>query len=379
MQYKDYYNTLGVKRNAGEKEIKSAFRKLARKHHPDLNPNDREAEARFKEVNEAYEVLSDPEKRTKYDQFGSDWERYQQSAGSSGGFDFSKYSQGFGGFSGFTTASGGRRGGRATAAPGASGDAGGLGGDGDFSDFFEMLFGQSAASRRAGGSGSGYYSGGRTRTVPRPGQDYEQEIDLSLEEMFTGTQRMLEMEVPEACPTCGGTGVANNAICPTCKGAGTSHRSKRLEVSIPPGGHTGSRVRFAGEGGPGQAGGAKGNLYLRLNVLPHERYERKGNDLHVTVGVPLYTAVLGGEVHVPTLKGTRLALKIPAGTQNGRTFKLSGQGMPNLKKQEVRGDLYAKVEVQLPTELNEREKQLFEELQRIYNEKRGGQTDANRP
>ncbi|HYP41935.1 MAG TPA: J domain-containing protein, partial [Chloroflexia bacterium] len=290
MQYKDYYNTLGVKRNAGEKEIKSAFRKLARKHHPDLNPNDREAEAKFKEVNEAYEVLSDPEKRTKYDQFGSDWERYQQSAGSSGGFDFSKYSQGFGGFSGFTTASGGRRGGR-TSAPGASGDPGGLGGDGDFSDFFEMLFGQSAASRRAGG-GSGYYSGGRTRTVPRPGQDYEQEIDLSLEEMFTGAQRMLEMEVPEACSTCGGSGVANNTICPTCKGAGTSYRSKRLEVSIPPGGHTGSRVRFAGEGGPGQAGGAKGNLYLRLNVLPHERYERKGNDLHVTVGVPLYTAVL---------------------------------------------------------------------------------------
>jgi DnaJ-class molecular chaperone len=261
------------------------------------------------------------------------------------------------------------------------GDMGGLGGtgEGEFSDFFEMLFGQSAANRRAGGTSAGYYSGGRTRNVPRQGQDYEQEIDLTLEEMFTGTQRVLEMERPETCPTCSGSGATSNMVCPTCSGTGLVQKSKRLEVSIPPGGHTGSRVRFAGEGGPGIAGGQSGNLYLRLNVLPNERYERKGDDLYMGVPVPLYTAVLGGEVNVPTLKGTKLALKIPPLTQNGRTFRLTGQGMPNLKKPEQRGDLYVRAEVQLPSQLTEREKQLFEELQRIYNEKKGGQPDANRP
>lgn len=364
MQYKDYYNILGIKRNAGEKDIKSAFRKLARKHHPDLNPDDREAEARFKEVSEAYEVLSDPEKRGKYNQFGSDWERYQQGAGGAGGFDFSKYSQGYGGFSGFTTSGGGRRAGTGTGA--GSSDYPGMEGEGDFSDFFEMLFGQSAARQRTGG---GYYSGGRTRTVPRPGADYEQEVDLTLEEVFNGTQRTLEIATPEACGACGGNGVVGNRVCGTCEGVGTVARTKRLEVSIPPGGHTGSRVRFAGEGGQGSAGGARGDLYLRLNVLPHGRFERKGDDLHVTVPVPVYTAVLGGEVEVPTLKGTKLALRIPSGTQNGRTFKLTGQGMPNIKKPTERGDLYARLDVQLPMALGDKEKQLYEELQRIYNER----------
>jgi DnaJ-class molecular chaperone len=357
VQYKDYYNTLGVKREASEKEIKSAFRKAARKYHPDLNPNDREAEARFKEVNEAYEVLSDADKRKKYDQFGADWERYQQTQGAPGGFDFSRYAQqGYGdGGVRYTTTSFGE-------------------GDEDFSDFFEMLFGRGTGAGRTGATSTQYYTGGRVRTQPRVGEDYEHELEVTLEEAFTGTQRVLQMEVPEACPTCGGAGIVNNRVCTTCNGAGTVSRTKRIEVKIPAGVHTGSRVRVAGEGGPGYAGGGKGDLYLRVRVAPSKRFERKGDDLYTHVQVPLYTALLGGEVNVPTPKGTKLALKIPAGTQNGRTFKLTGQGMPHLKQPDKRGDLYAILDVQLPADLGEQEKQLFTELHRIYNERGGGKS-----
>jgi molecular chaperone DnaJ/curved DNA-binding protein len=356
MQYKDYYNTLGVKRTASEKEIKSAFRKMARKYHPDLNPNDREAEAKFKEANEAYEVLSDAEKRKKYDQFGADWERYQQAEGSPGGFDFSRYAQSYGasgtgaGSQGFSSFSFGDE-------------------EGGFSDFFEMLFGQGTGAGRAQNP---YYTGGRARTTPRIGQDYEHEVDVTLEEAFNGTQRILQMEVPEACTNCGGSGIKDGRVCPTCGGSGTVSRTKRLQVKIPPGVHTGSRVRVAGEGGPGSGGGGKGDLYLKVNVLPNSRFERKGDNLTTTVQTPLYTALLGGEVEVPTPKGGKLALKIPAGTQNGRTFKLTGQGMPNLKNPDKRGDLFARIDVQLPTELGEQEKQLYGELQRIYDERRKG-------
>jgi molecular chaperone DnaJ len=359
MQYKDYYNTLGVKRTASEKEIKSAFRKMARKYHPDLNPNDREAESKFKELNEAYEVLSDAEKRKKYDQFGSDWERYQQAQGSAGGFDFSRYAQSYGGAGG----------GGSTGSQGYTTFTGFGDDDGSFSDFFEMLFGQGVGAGRAQNP---YYTGGRARTSPRIGQDYEHAVDVTLEEAFNGTQRILQMEVPEACPTCGGSGIKDNRVCTTCNGAGTVSRTKRIQVKIPPGVHTGSRVRVAGEGGPGSAGGGKGDLYLKVNVLPNNRFERKGDDLTTSVQTPLYTAVLGGEVEVPTPKGTKLALKIPAGTQNGRTFKLTGQGMPNLKNPEKRGDLYARLDVQLPSDLGDEEKQLYSQLQRIYDERRKG-------
>jgi len=366
MQYKDYYNTLGVKRGASDKEIKSAFRKLARKLHPDLNPNDKEAEARFKEVSEAYEVLIDPEKRKKYDRFGAEWEQYQQTAGTPGGFDFSKYAQQYpdlGDLGGQSF--------RYSTSPGFN--------ESEFSDFFEMLFGQSrAGGRTATGTANPYYTGGRASTIPRQGEDYEHDIEVKLEEAYTGTQRILQMEVPEVCQTCGGRGMANNKICTTCGGSGTVPRSKRLEVKIPPGVHTGSRVRVAGEGGIGTGGGGKGDLYLRVHVLPNERFERKGDDLYTTVQTPLYTAVLGGEIEVPTPKGSRLALRVPAGTQNGRTFRLTGQGMPNLKNPEKRGDLFARVEVKLPTELNDEEKKHFAELQRIYSERKGGAPSAHR-
>ncbi|HEX8229820.1 MAG TPA: J domain-containing protein [Chloroflexia bacterium] len=358
MQYKDYYNTLGVKRGASEKEIKSAFRKLARKYHPDLNPDDRESEARFKEVSEAYEVLSDAEKRKKYDQFGSEWEHYQQAQGSAAGFDFSKYAQANG-------VPGGSRYSSTT-----------FTGDGDFSDFFEMLFGRSVGANRSPG-GNAYYTGGRERTIPRAGQDYEHDIEVTLEEAFNGSQRILQMEVPDTCSTCGGRGIAGNRVCQACGGGGTVSRTKRLEVKIPPGVHTGSRIRIANEGGQGAGGGGKGDLYLRVKVLPNSRFERKGDDVYAKVTLPLYTAVLGGEVEVPTLKGTKLALKVPPGTQNGRSFRLGGQGMPHLKQPDKRGDLYAMLEVQLPGELSDQEKQLFEELQRIYSSRKGEQSDAS--
>jgi molecular chaperone DnaJ/curved DNA-binding protein len=360
MQYKDYYSTLGVKRGASEKEIKSAFRKLARKHHPDVNPNDKEAEARFKEVSEAYEVLSDSDKRNKYDQFGADWEHYQQAQGSPGGFDFGKYAQDPGGFS-----SGGSY---------STGFGGGMG-DSGFSDFFDMLFGQSVAGGR---TRNPYYNGGRMGTVARQGENYEHEIDVTLEEAFNGSQRVLQMEVPETCPTCNGSGVTGNKVCPTCGGAQTVLRTRRIEAKIPPGVHTGSRIRISGQGGPGTGGGGKGDLFLKVRVLPNNRFERRGDDVYTTVTAPLYTAVLGGEVEVPTLKGTKLALKIPSTTQNGRTFRLAGQGMPNLKNPQKRGDLFAKIEVQLPSQLSEEEKKHFEELQRIYNSK-GEESYASRP
>lgn len=358
MQYKDYYNTLGVKRGASEKEIKSAFRKLARKYHPDLNPDDRESEARFKEVSEAYEVLTDAEKRKKYDQFGSDWERYQQAQGSAAGFDFSKYAQANGG-------------------PGGAHYSTTFSGDGDFSDFFEMLFGRSAGGAGRGTGGNVYYTGGRERTIPRVGQDYEHDIEVTLEEAFNGSQRILQMEVPETCPTCGGRGIVSNRVCQTCGGNGTVSRTKRLEVKIPPGVHTGSRIRIANEGGTGTGGGGKGDLYLRVKVLPNSRFERKGDDVYTNITLPLYTAVLGGEVEVPTLKGKKLALKVPSGTQNGRSFRLGGQGMPQLKHPDKRGDLYARMDVQLPAQLSDQEKQLFEELERIYNGRKGEQSDES--
>jgi molecular chaperone DnaJ len=358
VQVKDYYSTLGVKREASEKDIRSAYRKMARKYHPDVNPNNAQAEAKFKEINEAYEVLSDAEKRKKYDKFGADWEQFEKMGGAPTDFDFSRY---------------GGAGGRVYSgtAPGGEG----------FSDFFESLFGGAGGragmgrdpfgARGVGGDPFGGASFGRS--VARRGEDFDHPIEVTLDEAFSGAVRRLQMQGEDSCPTCGGTGVQNNRACPTCGGAGVVSRVKTLEVTIPAGVHTGSRVRVRGEGGPGSGGQPRGDLFLVVTVLPHPRFERKGDDLHVTAQAPLYTMVLGGEVHVPTLKGGQLALTIPAGTQNGRTFRLKGQGMPHLGKPEQRGDLLAKLEVALPRDLSDEERQLFEQLKRIHSEReRGG-------
>jgi DnaJ-class molecular chaperone len=284
---KDYYQILGVSRSASDQEIKQAYRRLARKYHPDINPGDKQAEAHFKEINEAYETLSDKEKREKYDRFGSDWKRYEQ------------------------------------AGPGVDYGAGG-----DFSDFFESFFGGGRTARGAGGF-----------NVRMNGQDVEEQVDITLEEAFSGTQRSVQFANPNGTP-------------------------RTITVKIPAGSDTGGRVRVTGEGAPGMNGGARGDLILLVRLLPHNRFERKGSDLYVSVDTSLYALMLGGQVQVPTLSGKTITLSIPANTQNGRTFRLAGQGMPVLHSHH-HGDLYAKVSALLPTKLSSRERELFEELRRI--------------
>ena len=331
MATKDYYAILGLARNASDKEIKQAYRKLARKYHPDVNPGNKAAEDKFKEINQAYEVISDSGKRQKYDQFGEGWEHADQFAqatrqGQGGAaFDFSNFNFG-----------------------GAQGGATFAGGAGMDSLFAEMFTG----------------SRGR-RGQPRRGEDIEHPVEITLEEAFSGTSRILNLQSEETCPGCGGTGRIQKGICPTCRGAGVAPRIRQFEVKIPPGVKTGSRVRVAGQGGPGR-GGTAGDLYLLITVLPHASFERLDNDLITVVPLPLTTAVLGGKVKVPTLKG-KLELKVPAETQNGRTFRLAGQGMPRLGK-EGRGDLLAKVNVVLPLELSAEEKELFTRLRSLREE-----------
>jgi DnaJ-class molecular chaperone len=320
MAEKDYYAILGVNRGASDKEIRQAYRRLARKHHPDVNPGDKAAEEKFKEMNAAYEVLSDPEKRRKYDLYGDQWQYADQfeEARRQGG---QRWSWGGGGvpFGGF--------------------DAGGLG----FGDLGDLL--------------GGLFTGTRTRS--RRGEDVQHMAEVTLPEAYHGTTRVLHIQTEEPCATCGGSGKLVGAVCHVCQGSGLIMRPRRLEVKIPPGVGDGSRVRVAGEGRAGR-GGTRGDLYLVISVKPHERFGRRGDDLHTEVEVPLVDAVLGGEVAVPTLKGKAM-LKIPPLTQNGRVFRLGGLGMPHLTGG-GKGDLYAKVEVVLPADLSPAERELFEKL-----------------
>lgn len=331
MDYKDYYKVLGVQKNASDDDLKKAYRKLARKYHPDVNPGDKSAEARFKEVNEAYEVLSDPEKRRKYDTLGPNWQEQFGFGAPSGAPRTRTYS---------TRSSGGD----------VSFDY-----DDDptgFSDFFETLFGR-------GTSGT---TTTRRRGATRRGEDIEQPVEVTLREAYTGTKRSYNVLSPETCAVCNGTGRFNGRVCSVCGGTGTVEgRSRKLEVNIPAGVDNGSRVRIAGEGQPGVGGGPRGDLYLVVSVKPDPAFERKGDDLAVDVPVPLTTAILGGEAPVPTPDGKRLLLTIPPETQNGQSFRLAGKGMPRLRGSGA-GNLLARVQVVLPRRLTPREKQLFEEL-----------------
>jgi len=323
MAKKDYYNILGVKRNASQQEIKQAYRRLARKHHPDVNPGDKSAETRFKQINEAYEVLSDKENRKKYDQLGDQWQYADQFA--QAGWQqtpFRDFAQR----------------GSATSFH--------FGGD-DLGSLFDELL---------RGTGTRTYT---RRAQPRRGRDMEAPVEVTLEEAYHGTTRTISLQVEEPCSTCQGSGWIQNVPCSTCRGSGVAARIKRLEVKIPPGVKNGSRVRIAGKGQPGY-GGANGDLYLRISVKPHRLFERRGDNLYVEVSVPLTAAMLGGEVQVPIPNG-KLALKIPPETQNGRVFRLAGQGMPHLGNSS-RGDMLAKVKIVLPTKLSQQEKELFKRL-----------------
>lgn len=327
MPGKDYYSILGVNRSATEKEIKQAYRRLARKYHPDVNPGDKSAEARFKEINEAHEVLSDPDKRQKYDQFGAQWQHADQfsKAGQGARGDFSK-----GGT--YTTYDFG---------------------DGDVGDIFENLF---------RGFGTGTFTGRR----PSKPKSVQSTIEVTLEEAYQGTTRMFQLQSDEACAACGGSGRSakiRGKSCSACGGSGSFPKTKRLEVKIPPGVTDGSKIRLAGQGSIA-ADGAKGDLELIVKMLPHKIFERKGDELHIEVSVPLVTAMLGGEVELPALKG-KLALKIPPETPNGNVFRLAEKGMPHLGNLSQHGDLFAKVKVVLPTKLTQKEKQFFEQLRTL--------------
>ncbi|MHB0876012.1 MAG: DnaJ C-terminal domain-containing protein [Anaerolineae bacterium] len=322
MEYKDYYKLLGVERTASEDEIRKAFRKLARKYHPDVNPGNKDSVEKFKDINEAYNVLSDADRRLKYDQLGSSYEQWQNTGGDARGFDWSEW---YGG-----RQPGGQANGQRVRTESFDGeDLGGFG----FSDFFESLFGSAGAAGRGAGAGTGTRRGTWT-PVARRGQDVEHEVEISLAEAAAGTKRIVEMD------------------------------GKRLEAAIPRGVKTGSRVRFKGQGGPGSSGAPNGDLYLVVKVRDNPQFERKDDDLYTEVSVDLYDAVLGGSAVVPTLDGT-VRLNIPPETQNGRTFRLKGQGMPKLRTPEERGDLYAKVRIALPKQLSDKEKDLFRQLSQL--------------
>jgi curved DNA-binding protein len=329
MDFKDYYAILGVPKAATAKEIKQAFRKLARKFHPDVNPGDKTAEARFKEINEAYEVLGDAEKRRKYDELGANWRMYEQAQ---------QQGQGFPGGSPFVCAGGGAwnintggpGGGYRTMTEEEMHDL--FGNEDPFSDFFKTFFGGGGATRE----------GGRARQGRAPrtqkGRDIEHEVELTLEEAYHGATRRISI-------TQGG-------------------HARSLYVLIPVGVKDGSRVRAAGEGEAGANGGASGDLYLRVRIKPHPVFERKGTDLHAKVAVPVTTAVLGGEAQVPTITGS-VRLKIPETTQSGQVFRLKGHGMPSVGKPDDRGDLYATVEIQLPRSLAKEQREHYEALAKL--------------
>jgi curved DNA-binding protein len=301
MEFIDYYNILGLDKNACTEDIKKAYRKLARQYHPDLNPNDKEAHKRFQQINEANEVLSDPEKRKKYDQYGKDWKHAEE-------FEKARHQQ------------------RQYAGGGGGPTFGGqtFGGDfegGDFSEFFESLFG-------------GMGTRGRRRETKFKGQDYNAELRLSLREAYTTHQRTLTID------------------------------SKNVRITIPAGIEDGQKIRLKGYGAPGVNGGPAGDLYITFQIEDDPNFKRSGNDLFTTVTIDLYTAVLGGETTINILSG-KLKLKVPPGTQNDAKVRVKGKGFPLYKQDGQFGDLYVTYKVKLPTHLTEKEKELFTELSKL--------------
>jgi curved DNA-binding protein len=318
-QFRDYYETMGVSKTSSADEIKSAFRKLARKHHPDLAKDKKAAEEKFKEINEAYEVLSDPEKRKKYDEYGANW----QHAGN--GFPPGGGAAGRGGAGGFGGYGGGYGGG---------GDASDFhfGGTG-YSDFFEQFFG----SRR----GRGFNSGGGGvdfEETPQRGRDVEADILVTLEEVLHGATRQISFR------------------------KGNSPDIQTYTVKIPKGVREGQRIRLAGQGGAGGSRGEAGDLYLRVKLQQHPDYRFEGSDIYHEVDIPAWQAVLGGDLTIPTPDG-RAKLKIPAGTQNGRKFRIPGRGLPD--KGGARGDFFAVMEIAIPESLSPEQKELWEKLSKL--------------
>lgn len=357
MAKRDYYEVLGVDRNASQDEIKKAFRKLARKYHPDMNKEDPSAEEKFKEINEAYEVLSDPEKRRRYDQFGHAAEGPAGGPGGAGGWDFGDFGT-------------------------------------SFDSIFDMFFGGGFGGARA------------PRTGPERGADLRYDLEISLEEAASGLDRDIEVVRLDTCSSCGGTGakpgtspvtcpvcggrgqttqVRTTAFgrftsittcprcggegrviespCQTCQGRGRVRKRKKIRVRIPAGVDSGMRVRVAGEGEAGTRGGPPGDLFVFITVRPHEIFERRGNDIFCEVPISVWQAALGDEIEVPALGG-RASVQVPEGTQTGTAFRLKGKGIPDVHGG-PRGDQYVRVKVVTPTRLTDREKELIRELARL--------------
>jgi curved DNA-binding protein len=327
---RDYYEVLGVSRSATVDQIKAAYRKLARKFHPDLNPGNKVSEERFKELQEAYDVLSDSEKRRKYDQYGENWRVAEQGQAPPPGWDgFHASGPHTGGFD-FGDFDFGRRGG--------------------VGDIFEELFGRPAQEGR------------RTGRRRARGQDVEAELQLSLEEAHRGGRRTLQMEAAEACPNCQGTGVSGgDQICQTCGGAGQLLRPKTIEVNIPVGMRDGSTVRLAGQGGAGTDGAPAGDLYLHIRLHPHPTFTVRGDDLEVEMPLAPWEAVLGARIEVPTIEG-QVEMTVPAGAQEGQRLRLRGQGLN--KRRGGRGDVYVRLRIAVPQQVSAEERRLYEELRR---------------
>ena len=315
MEYKDYYSILGVDRKAGQDEIKKAFRKLARKYHPDVNQGDKASVEKFKEINEAHEVLSDSEKRQKYDEIGAQWQHYQREGGQPEGFNWSQWQSRPNQEYTYRTVS-----------PEEFEEL--FGKEGGYSDFFQNLFGRANRQRAGDGSGGRQF---HYESQPRGGRDIEHGLQVTLDEVFHGTRRVLEWE-----------------------------DGRKIDAKIPPGVKTGSRVRLKGQGGPGVGGGEPGDLYLTIEVLPDKRFQRDDDDLRTTVPVDLFTMLLGGKVSVAGLDRA-VMLDIPPETHNNRVFRLTGLGMPKMKQPDQRGDLYVTAEAVLPQHLTGRQKELVEQ------------------
>lgn len=300
MEYKDYYKILGLSKSASNADIKKAFRKLAVEYHPDKNPGNKAAEEKFKDISEANDVLSDPEKRKKYDSLGENWKNYQQKGQGSDNFDWSQWTnrqQGQGGRDfNFETE------------------------EGPFSSFFEAIFGK--------GFGGG---GGRQRATSPSGQDYNAELEISLEEAYTGAERIIELD------------------------------GEKMRIKLKPGSYDGQTIRLKGKGGRRTQGGQKGDIYIKIKIPENPDFKRKGNDLYRSVPVDLYTAILGGQAMIETLKGP-IKINIPEGSENDKTLRLKGLGMPKYDSGDEYGDLYARISILIPKNISEKEKQLFKEL-----------------
>jgi DnaJ-class molecular chaperone len=342
---KDYYEVLGIGRTASADEIKKSYRRQARKFHPDLNPGDKAAEERFKELQEAYDVLSDAENRKLYDQYGENWRAVKAGAGvpptgwegaarapgggrnQPAGFDFNDFD-----FSGFQGAEG--------------------------FDIFGDMFGRGGRS-----------AGGRAHRSDR-GHDSEAELELSLEEAHRGGRHTLQMRGAEICPACNGTGVKDNQPCPNCGGAGQILKPKTIAVNIPAGVRDGSTIRLAGQGGAGAKGSKPGDLYLHIRLRPHPVFTVRGDDLEVEMPIAPWEAALGARVEAPTIDG-KVELTVPPGAQSGQRLRLRGQGLN--KRKGGRGDEYVRLKILVPKELSAAERRLFEELKQTshFNPRQG--------